>query len=64
MESKAPVLNLASHGHEGLLHIGGILCTGLKEWDINLISECLHAKGLFTFAEDTLNSVNIELHVT
>lgn len=36
-----PVLDLCCHGHERLLHIGGILSTGLKEGDAQLIRECL-----------------------
>ena len=36
-----PVLDLPCHGHESLFHIGGILGTGLEEWDTNLISKCL-----------------------
>lgn len=38
-----PVLDFTSHGHESLLHIGGILGTGLQEWDANLVSKGLHA---------------------
>lgn len=39
--TSTPVLDFTSHGHEGLLHIGGILSTGLQEWDANLISKGL-----------------------
>jgi len=38
-----PVLDLASHCHESLLHVRGILGTGLKEWDANFISKGLYA---------------------
>ena len=37
-----PVLDFTSHGHERLLHIGGILGTGLQERDANLVSKGLH----------------------
>lgn len=36
-----PVLDLTSHGHKSLLHISGILGTGLQEWDANLVSKSL-----------------------
>ena len=43
LQSKStPVLDFTSHGHESLLHISGILGTGLQEWDANLISKGLH----------------------
>lgn len=37
-----PVLDFTSHCHECLLHISGILGTGLKEGNANLISKGLH----------------------
>ncbi len=46
-----PVLDLASHCHERLLHIRGILGTGLKEWDANLISKGLYARTAIAKAQ-------------
>ncbi len=45
METDAPVLDLGGHGHEGLLNIGGILCTGLQEGNPNLISKSLQVQA-------------------
>ena len=42
IHSSAPVLDLGSHGHEGLFDIGGILCTRLQERDADLVSKGLH----------------------
>ncbi len=36
-------LDLSGHGHKGLLHIGGVLGTGLQERDANLVRKCLQA---------------------
>jgi len=47
-----PVLDLASHCHESLLHIRGILGTGLKDWDANLISKSLYATSAIAKAQE------------
>lgn len=41
----SPGLDLGCHGHEGLLHIGGVLSTRFKEWDADFISKCLQDKA-------------------
>jgi len=35
------LLDLCSHGHEGLLHVGGALGAGLQEGDAQVVSELL-----------------------
>ncbi len=35
------LLNLPSHGQEGLLDVGSILSRGLEEWDVKAVSELL-----------------------
>ena len=39
------VLDLRGHGHEGLLDVGGILCTGLQERYTQLVSILLHTQS-------------------
>lgn len=36
------LLDLAGHGQESLLDVGGVLGGGLKEWDTEVISEVLN----------------------
>ena len=36
-----PLLNLGRHGHEGLLHVGGALGTGLQEGDSQVVGKFL-----------------------
>jgi hypothetical protein len=44
----APVLDLCSHGHEGLLHVCCVLGAGLQEGNANLVREGLQAVKLLT----------------
>lgn len=46
-----PILNFTSHGHESLLHISGVLGTGLQEWDADLISKSLRKFIVLTAAQ-------------
>jgi hypothetical protein len=46
--TRIPVLDLCSHRHESLLHISGIFCAGLQEWDAYLISESLKTEKIPT----------------
>ena len=39
-----PLLNLASHGQEGLLDVAGVLCRCLQEGDSQAIRELLHSR--------------------
>lgn len=47
-----PLLDFSSHGHEGLLHIGGIFGTGFQEWNAKRVCKLLDTLeergGLFT----------------
>ena len=36
-----PLLDLGSHGHEGLLHVGGALGAGLQEGDAQVVCKLL-----------------------
>ena len=36
-----PLLDLSCHGHEGLLHVGGVLGAGLEEGDPQVVSKLL-----------------------
>lgn len=38
------LLDLGRHGHEGLLHVGGVLGAGLQEGDGQGISKLLHGE--------------------
>lgn len=58
----SPVLDLASHCHESLLHIRGILGTGLKEWDANLVSKSLYAKSAIAKAQEMRQELSV-LHM-
>lgn len=37
-----PILDLLSHRQESLLNVGGVLCRGLEEGNVQLISEFLY----------------------
>jgi len=50
--TRIPVLDLCSHCHESLLHISGIFCTGLQEWDAYLISKSLKIENTNSLDQD------------
>jgi len=53
--TKIPVLDLCSHCHESLLHISGIFCAGLQEWDADLISKSLKIENSNSLNQDFAN---------